>query len=113
MAEYRRPFAAPGEDRRPTLSWPRQLPIDGEPAEVVEIVERNTEWMSQAAIPKLFINGDPGVVLTGQLRDFCRTWPAQTEVTVPGIHYLQEDSPDLIGAALSEWLTSVKGGNSS
>jgi haloalkane dehalogenase len=110
MAEYRRPFATPGEDRRPTLSWPRQLPIDGEPAEVVEIVEGNAEWMSEVDIPKLFVNGDPGVVLTAGARDFCRTWPAQTEVTVPGIHYLQEDSPDLIGAALSEWLTSVKGG---
>jgi haloalkane dehalogenase len=113
MAEYRRPFAAPGEDRRPILSWPRQLPIDGEPAEVVEIVERNAEWMSQVDIPKLFINSDLGVNITGPTRDFCRTWPAQTEVTVPGIHYLQEDSPDLIGEALSEWLTSVKGGNSS
>jgi haloalkane dehalogenase len=112
MAEYRRPFAAPGEDRRPTLSWPRQLPIDGEPAEVVEIVERNAEWMSQVDIPKLFINIEPGYNITGRTRDFCRTWPAQTEVTVAGLHYLQEDGPDLIGAALSEWLTSVKGGNS-
>jgi haloalkane dehalogenase len=112
MAEYRRPFGAPGEDRRPTLSWPRQLPIDGEPAEVVEIVERNAEWMSQVDIPKLFINSEPGYNITGRTRDICRTWPAQTEVTVPGIHYLQEDSPDLIGAALSEWLTSIKAGNS-
>ncbi len=91
----------------PTLSWPRQLPIDGEPAEVVEIVQRNAQWMSQVDIPKLFINGDPGVNIAGQLRDRCRTWPAQTEVTVPGIHYIQEDSPDLIGTALSEWLTAV------
>ena len=104
MEEYRRPFAAPGEDRRPTLSWPRQLPIDGEPAVVVEIVERNAEWMSQVDIPKLLINSEPGYNITGATRDRCRTWPAQTEVTVPGIHYLQEDSPDLIGAALSEWL---------
>jgi haloalkane dehalogenase len=111
MAEYRRPFAAPGEDRRPTLAWPRQLPIDGEPAEVVEIVERNAEWMSQVDIPKLFINSEPGYNITGGTRDICRTWPAQTEVTVPGVHYLQEDSPDLIGAALSEWLTSIKAGN--
>jgi haloalkane dehalogenase len=112
MAEYRRPFAAAGEARRPTLSWPRQLPIDGQPAEVAEIVERNGGWISQVAIPKLFINGDPGSVITGRLRDFCRSWPAQTEVTVPGIHHLQEDSPDLIGAALSEWLTAVMGDTS-
>jgi haloalkane dehalogenase len=109
MAEYRRPFAAPGEDRRPSLSWPRQLPIDGEPAEVVEIVERNAEWMSQVDIPKLFVNSEPGYNITGRTREVCRTWPAQTEVTVPGIHYLQEDSPDLIGSALSDWLTSVEG----
>lgn len=112
MAEYRRPFAAPGEDRRPTLCWPRQLPIDGEPAEMVEIVERNAEWMSQTDIPKLFINTEPGYNITGRTREVCRTWPAQTEVTVPGIHYLQEDSADLIGAALSEWLPSLKAGNS-
>jgi haloalkane dehalogenase len=105
MTEYRRPFAEPGESRRPTLSWPRQVPIEGEPAEVVEIVERYGEWMAQADIPKLFVNGDPGAILIGRPRDFCRTWPAQTEVTVPGRHYLQEDSHDLIGRALSEWLT--------
>lgn len=109
MAEYRRPFTTPGEDRRPTLSWPRQLPIDGEPAEVVEIVERNAEWMAQVEIPKLFINGDPGLIIGGQLRDRCRTWPCQAEVTVPGLHYLQEDSPDLIGTALSEWVASLDG----
>jgi haloalkane dehalogenase len=108
MAEYRRPFADAGEGRRPTLTWPRQVPIDGEPAEVVEIVERYGQWMSQVEIPKLFINGDPGLILTGPARDFCRTWTEQTEVTVPGRHYLQEDSPDLIGAVLSEWLTAVR-----
>lgn len=113
MAEYRRPFATPGEDRRPTLSWPRQLPIDGEPADVVEIVERNAEWMSQVDIPKLFINADQGLTITGRTREVCRTWPAQTEVSVPGIHYVQEDSADLIGRALSEWLTSTRGGSSS
>jgi haloalkane dehalogenase len=108
MAEYRRPFADPGEARRPTLSWPRQLPIDDEPAEVVEIVECYGKWMARAEIPKLFINGEPGWILTGRARDYCRTWPAQTEVTVPGKHYLQEDSAELIGAAISEWLTSTR-----
>lgn len=107
MAEYRRPFAEPGEARRPTLSWPRQLPIDGEPAEVVEIVERYGAWMARTEIPKLFVNGEPGWILTGRARDFCRTWPAQTEVTVPGRHFLQEDSAELIGAAIAEWLTTV------
>jgi haloalkane dehalogenase len=108
MAEYRRPFADSGESRRPTLSWPRQIPFDGEPAEVVEAVERNGTWLALAEVPKLFINGDPGWILTGSARDFCRTWPVQTEVTVPGLHYLQEDSAELIGAAISEWLTSIR-----
>lgn len=109
MAEYRRPFAEPGEGRRPTLTWPRQLPVDGEPSEVVELVERFGRWLARVEIPKLFVNGDPGLILTGKARDFCRTWPAQTEVTVPGVHYLQEDSPDLIGTAISEWLDAVRG----
>ena len=104
MAEYRRSFADPGEDRRPTLTWPRQQPFDGEPAEVVEIVNDYAEWMAQTELPKLFISGDPGVVLAGAPREFCRTWRNQTEVSVPGLHYLQEDSPDLIGGALSSWL---------
>jgi haloalkane dehalogenase len=104
MAEYRRPFAEPGEDRRPTLTWPRQMPLGGEPAEVAEIVERSGQWMTQAPMPKLFINGDPGLILTGQPREFCRSWPNQTEVTVTGLHYLQEDSPEQIGEALSRWL---------
>ncbi|HEX9970402.1 MAG TPA: haloalkane dehalogenase, partial [Acidimicrobiales bacterium] len=109
MAEYRRPFAHMGEGRRPTLTWPRQLPIDGEPPEVVEIVKRFGAWLARVEIPKLFVNGEPGLILTGRARDFCRTWPAQAEVTVPGTHYLQEDSPDLIGAAISDWLDAVRG----
>jgi haloalkane dehalogenase len=111
MAEYRRPFAAPGEDRRPTLSWPRQLPIDGEPAEVVEVVEAYARWMAQLEIPKLFINAEFGGVLAGRPREFCRTWPNQREVSVPGTHYLQEDSPDLVGAALSRWLAEAVHGD--
>ena len=104
MAEYRRPFARPGEDRRPTLTWPRQQPLGGEPADVVQIVDGYAQWMAQTQIPKLFINGDPGLVLAGAPREFCRSWPNQTEVSVRGIHYIQEDSPDLIGEALSRWL---------
>jgi haloalkane dehalogenase len=104
LAEYRRPFATPGEDRRPTLTWPRQLPLGGEPADVVAIVQTYAEWLVADDVPKLFINADPGAILTGAPREFCRTWPNQTEVTVPGRHFIQEDSPDLIGAALATWL---------
>ena len=107
MESYRRPFAGPGEDRRPTLSWPRQIPIDGEPAEVVEIVQRYADWLSQSSVPKLFINGEPGLVLTGPSRDFCRTWPCQREVTVPGLHFLQEDSPEDIGRTIAGWLEAI------
>jgi haloalkane dehalogenase len=103
MAHYRRPFLEPGEGRRPTLTWPRQIPIEGEPAEVVEIVSAYGDWLSSALVPKLFINAEPGAILTGAQREFCRTWPNQGELTVPGIHFVQEDSPDLIGKALSAW----------
>ena len=104
MAEYRRPFAEPGEGRRPTLTWPRQIPIDGTPAEVVAIAQDYADWLSNSEIPKLFINAEPGSILTGAQREFCRTWPNQTEVTVSGTHFIQEDSPDEIGAAVSAWL---------
>ena len=107
MAEYRRPFAAPGEDRRPTLTWPRQIPIEGEPADVVEIVQAYADWLSVSDIPKLFINAEPGAILVGAQREFCRAWPNQTEVTVPGIHFIQEDSPDEIGIAIADWLKSL------
>lgn len=104
MAEYRRPFVEPGEDRRPTLSWPRQIPMEGEPAEVVELVRRYAEWLSQATLPKLFINAEPGSILIGPQREFCRTWPNQTEVTVEGLHFIQENSPDQIGGTVSRWM---------
>ena len=105
MAEYRRPFQNPGEDRRPTLTWPREQPFDGEPADVAEFVERNAAWMSENEIPKLLVSGDPGFLVRGDVLEFCRSWPNQMEVTVPGIHYLQEDNPDLVGEALSRWLS--------
>ncbi|MEZ5226277.1 MAG: haloalkane dehalogenase [Acidimicrobiales bacterium] len=107
MAEYRRPFAHPGEDRRPTLTWPRQIPIDGEPAEVVEIVQAYADWLSTSDLPKLFVNADPGTILIGAQREFCRSWPNQTEVTVAGIHFIQEDSPDEIGQAIAAWLPGL------
>jgi haloalkane dehalogenase len=105
LAEYRRPFAEPGEGRRPTLTWPRQIPIDGEPAEVDSIVCTYSEWLAQSRVPKLFIKGEPGAILrAGPSVDFCRGWPQQQEITVRGIHFLQEDSPDAIGRALADWL---------
>ena len=103
MNEYRRPFLSSGEDRRPTLSWPREIPIEGQPANVCKIVNEYAEWMKTNNIPKLFINAEPGSIITGRIRDFCRTWKNQTEVTVNGIHFIQEDSPDEIGKALSKW----------
>ena len=107
MTVYRRPFLTAGEDRRPTLTWPRQIPLDGEPADVVEIVQSYADWLAKSDIPKLFINADPGVILTGRQRDFCRGWPNQTEVTVPGSHFIQEDSPDEIGRAIAQWLAGL------
>ncbi len=106
MAEYRRPFLEPGEDRRPTLTWPRQIPIEGEPADVVAIAADYAEWLSQSGIPKLLVNADPGAIMKDAALDFCRAWPNQREVTVPGNHFLQEDSPDEIGAAIADWITS-------
>ena len=106
LAEYRRPFAQPAEGRRPTLTWPRQIPIDGEPADVAAVVTRYASWMAENRIPKLFVNADPGATLTGAQRQFCRTWPNQHEITVPGIHLLQEDSARQIGLALAEWVSS-------
>lgn len=108
MAAYREPFAGSAEARRPTLSWPRELPLDGEPADVVAIVQRYASFMSATPIPKLFINADPGAILVGPQREFCRSWPNQTEVTVRGIHFIQEDSPAEIGAALRSWYTTLR-----
>ena len=107
MTEYRRPYRNPGEDRRPTLTWPREIPIEGEPADVLAIIRQNGEWLAQSPIPKLFINAEPGAVLVGAHRDLCRTWPNQTEITVAGLHYVHEDSPHEIGAAIAEWLPTI------
>jgi len=107
MAEYRRPFAEAGEDRRPTLTWPRQIPLDGEPADVVAIVDDYAAWMAQNDLPKLFVNAEPGAILIGDQREFCRSWKNQTEVTVPGSHFIQEDSAEQIAAALDGWLGTL------
>ena len=104
--EYRRPFVEP-EHRRPTLTWPRQIPIEGEPADVTEIVAAYGDWLSTSDVPKLYVNADPGAILTGPQREFARSWPNLTEVTVAGNHFIQEDSPDEIGAALSDFLGTL------
>jgi len=108
MEEYRRPFINEGEDRRPTLSWPREIPINNHPENVCAIVNRYAEWMLTNDLPKLFINAEPGAITTGRIRDFCRSWKNQTEITVKGIHFIQEDSPDEIGNAISSWYKNIE-----
>lgn len=107
MAVYRRPYLQPGESRQPTLTWPRQIPIDGDPPDVTAIIEDYGKWLATSPIPKLFINADPGMILVGTQRAFCRTWPNQQEVTVRGLHFLQEDSPAEIGQAIAAFLARV------
>jgi haloalkane dehalogenase len=109
MDHYREPFRNPGEDRRPTLSWPRNIPIDGEPADVVEVVKNYGSWLATSDVPKLFVNGEPGAIIRGAVREFVRTWPNQTEVTVDGVHFLQEDSPDQIGTAVADFVRRLRG----
>ena len=107
MDHYRAPFSTP-DDRQPTLNWPRQIPIDGEPVEMVELVTEYGRWLEQSVtFPKLFINAEPGSILVGRQREYCRTWPHQKEVTVPGKHFIQEDSPSEIGQAIAEWLKGL------
>ena len=106
LDEYRRPFRNPGEDRRPMLTWPQQIPIEGHPADVHSIVEDYSAKLAAWDVPKLFVNADPGSIQVGRAREVSRSWPNQTEVTVPGFHFIQEDSADLIGTALADWLAS-------
>jgi haloalkane dehalogenase len=107
MAEYRRPFAAPA-DRWPTLAWPREIPIDGEPADVTALVADYAAWMAENDMPKLFVNAEPGAILVGAQREFCRLWRHQSEVTLPGIHFIQEDRGAEIGAAIARWAKEEK-----
>lgn len=107
MNVYRRPFTRPGEDRRPTLTWPREIPFDGEPADVAQIIREYSDWMAVNDIPKLFIEAKPGALIRGELGDYARTWKNQTEFTVSGVHFIQEDSPDEIGRAISAWLDKI------
>ena len=107
MERYRQPYLEPGESRRPTLTWPREIPISGEPADVVEIASAYAEYLAATETPKLFINAEPGAILRGPQREFCRSWKNQTEVTVPGNHFVQEDSPHEIGQAIREWYAGL------
>lgn len=109
MSVYRRPYLEPGESRRPTLTWPRELPINGEPEDVVSIVDDYSKWLAQSDVPKLFVNAEPGAILTGPQREFCRTWPNQEEVTVRGVHFVQEDSPHEIGEAVAAFVRRTGG----
>lgn len=108
MNVYRRPFKTAGEDRRPTLSWPREIPVGGEPADVCAIVEDYGRFMKESPIPKLFIDVSPGAILQGKAREFVRSWPNLTEVQVAGSHFVQEDSPHEIGEALAGWLAGLE-----
>jgi haloalkane dehalogenase len=104
MEEYRRPFASSKDDRWPTLSWPREIPVEGTPASVVKLVTAYAGWMAENDVPKLFVNANPGAILVGAQREFCRGWRNQTEVTVAGSHFIQEDSGPDIGRAISAWV---------
>jgi haloalkane dehalogenase len=105
MDAYRAPYPTP-ESRLPTLIWPRELPIAGEPADVIFAVEAYGRWLASSSIPKLFVSAEPGSLLIGRAREFCRSWPHQTEVSVPGIHFIQEDSPAQIGMALQRFVAT-------
>ena len=107
MAEYRRPFLEAGEGRRPTLTWPRQIPIEGEPQDVAQIAQDYADYLSASDVPKLLITAQPGAILIGEQLEFCRSWPNQREVSVRGSHFIQEDSPDEIGSALRDWLVTI------
>lgn len=108
MAHYRRPYLNAGEDRRPTLSWPRNIPIGDRPADVVAVVNDYASWLAASDVPKLFINAEPGTILTGRPRELVRTWPNQTEIAVPGMHFIQEDSPDEIGTAIADFARKLR-----
>lgn len=106
MDAYRLPFVE-RENRQVTLNWPRQIPVAGEPANICAIIQQYADWLAQSLIPKLFINAEPGSILVGAQREYCRTWPNQKEVTVKGLHFIQEDSPDEIGRAVCDWIAGL------
>jgi len=106
MDAYRAPYLKPMH-RQPMLSWPRQIPLDGSPVNVVNLVKQYGTFMLNSQIPKLFINADPGSILVGRPREFCRSWPNQKEITVTGLHFIQEDSPNEIGQAVANWIQEI------
>ncbi len=108
MDHYRQPFINPGESRRPTLSWPRNIPIDGEPADVVSVVNDYSSWLAESDVPKLFVNAEPGAIVHGRIRDLIRSWPNLTETTISGVHFVQEDSPDEIGTAIAQFVRTLR-----
>jgi haloalkane dehalogenase len=108
MAEYRRPYLNPGEDRRPVLTCSREFPVDGHPADVAKTIQDYGRWISKSDVPKLYIHTEPGAVDSGKAREFCLTWPNQTEVTVKGLHYVQEDSPNEIGEAVATFVRGLR-----
>lgn len=110
MEAYRAPFREAGEARRPTLTWPREIPIEGEPADMVALVQDYADWLATSDLPKLFVNAEPGSILTGAQREFCRSWPNQREVTVRGLHFVQEDSPAEIGRAVADFVREIRRG---
>jgi haloalkane dehalogenase len=108
MAQYRRPFAEPGEGRRPTLTWPREIPIEGDPPDVSAIVVAYADWLTKSNVPKLFLKAEPGGILAGgKVLDLARSLPAQTELTIKGLHFVQEDSPAEIGRAVATWMGTL------
>jgi haloalkane dehalogenase len=108
MDHYRRPFVDAGESRRPMLSWPRNIPIDGEPADVVSVVNDYSSWLAESDVPKLFVNAEPGAIVHGRIRDLIRSWPNLTQTTVTGLHFVQEDSPDETGAAIAQFVRKLR-----
>ena len=107
MEAYRGPYLEPGESRRPTLSWPRQIPLDGDPPEVAAIVDEYSAWLATSPLPKLLVTANPGAAIAGPMEERCRRWPNQTEVSVKGLHFVQEDSPDAIGRAIADWYRNL------
>jgi haloalkane dehalogenase len=107
MDAYRRPWREPGEARRPMLQWPREIPIDGEPGDVAAIVDGYGRWLAASPLPKLFVDAEPGTILVGRQRQFCRAWSHQREVTVRGLHFVQEDAPAEIGGAVADFVRAL------
>ena len=110
MEVYRRHYRNPGPTRQPMLTWTRELPIEGQPEDVVQIVDSYAKWLSKSPIPKLFIDAEPAGFLIGAQREFCRAWPNQETVIVKGSHFLQEEAPAEVGEATARFVSKVLAG---